>query len=91
MPIDLANYEKKARAAVRLFWSARAAASRKQAATGKSDQGKRSEVTAGSSMDGFASLVADIVCANGLAGADIHRERAVLILQLHLENTRSYA
>jgi len=80
MPIDLANYEEKVRAAVRLFWGKRTAASSKQAAAGKSDQGERSGVTAGKNMEGFADLIADLVRANGLEKAEIHRKRAVLTL-----------
>jgi len=43
------------------FWGNREKARQKQIETGKADQGERAGVTAGKNMDGFASLVKDIV------------------------------
>ena len=80
MPLDLADYEAKARAAVRKFWTRRKKAVKKQKAGGKADQGERSAVTAGSNMNGFIDLVVDIVHANGLAKADIMLKRRLLTL-----------
>jgi hypothetical protein len=70
--IDLVNYEKKAREAVQAFWGNREKAAKKSAELGKKDTGKRGSVTAGNNMDGFISLVVDIVKANGLADAKIY-------------------
>lgn len=80
MPLDLAEYEAKARAAVKKFWTGRKKAVKKQKAGGKADQGERSAVTAGSNMNGFIDLVVDIVHANGLAHADIMLKRRLLTL-----------
>jgi hypothetical protein len=80
MGLDLANYEKKARAAVRKFWATRLKAAKKQRAAGKKDQGERAAVTAGKNMDGFIRLGVDIVQANGLVDADIMLEQRVLTL-----------
>lgn len=80
MGIDLADYERKAGEAVRVFWGNREAARQKQVVLGKADQGERAGVTAGKNMDGFISLILDIVRANGLASADMHQKRAVLTL-----------
>ena len=80
MALDLVNYEEKTRTAVQAFWSNRAAAQQKQVEAGKADQGERAGVTAGKNMDGFASLVLDLVRANGLAHAQIHQQRAMLTL-----------
>ncbi len=80
MTIDLVNYKQKAQAAVQTFWGNREAARQKQIDSGKADQGERAGVTAGKNMDGFIALVIDIIRANGLAHAAIHRERAVLTL-----------
>jgi len=80
MPLDLADYEVKARGAVRKFWSGRKKAAKKQLAGGKTDQGERSAVTAGNNMNGFIDLVVDIVHANGLAHADIMLKRRLLTL-----------
>ena len=88
MALDLVQYEEKARKAVRAFWKSRLSASQKQAASGKSDQGERASVTSGKNMDGFVSLVTDIVRANGLAHADIHLERAVLTLPGYFRPTK---
>lgn len=80
MTIDLADYEVKAREAVQAFWGNREAARQKQIESGKADQGERAGVTAGKNMDGFLALVMDIVRANGLKHARIHRQRKVLTL-----------
>lgn len=80
MGVDLVDYERKAREAVKAFWGNREAARQKQIESGKADQGERAGVTAGKNMDGFIALVGDIVRANGLAHASIMLERSVLTL-----------
>ncbi len=80
MGIDLVDYERKARKAVRAFWGNREAARQKQIEAGKTDQGERAGVTAGKNMNGFMALILDIIRANGLAHADVHQSRAVLTL-----------
>jgi|SRR5271157_216202 len=80
MALDLADYEEKAREAVKSFWASRETARLKQAESGRADQGERSGVTAGKNMDGFLALVEAIVYANGLVDAKIHRRRALLTL-----------
>lgn len=88
MPLELADYEKLARKAVRHFWASRASARTKQQANGKSDQGERAGVTAGKNMDGFLDMVAAIVKANGLAHADIHLQRRLLTLPGYFRPTK---
>jgi hypothetical protein len=88
MALDLVDYERKAREAVRAFWGNREAAHRKQIESGKADQGERAGVTAGKNMDGFIALVSDLVRANGLADARIHRQRAVLTLPGYFRPTK---
>jgi hypothetical protein len=80
MALDLADYERKAREAIMAFWGNREKAKQKQIESGNVDQGERASVTAGKNMDGFIALVIDLVKANGLAHADIHRQRTVLTL-----------
>lgn len=80
MPLDLTDYDAKARAAIRKFWIGRTKAVKKQKAGGKADQGERSAVTGGSNMNGFIDLVVDIVHANGLAHAEIMLKRRLLTL-----------
>ncbi len=88
MAIDLANYEEKAREAVQAFWGNREQARQKQIESGNADQGERAGVTAGKNMDGFIALVMDIVRANGLDHADIHRERRVVTLPGYFRPTK---
>ena len=88
MALDLVNYERKAREAVKAFWGNREAAKQKQVESGKADQGERAGVTAGKNMDGFLALVLDIVRANGLAHAEIHRNRAMLTLPGYFRPTK---
>ena len=88
MALNLANYEKQARSAVKAFWGNRAAAREKQIALGKSDQGERAGVTSGKNMDGFADLIVDLVRKNGLKDADIHQKRAVLTLPGYFRPTK---
>lgn len=80
MGLDLADFEAQAREAVRMFWNNRDAARLRQLASGESDRGERAGVTNGKNMDGFASLVHDIVRRNGLVDAEIHTRRQMLTL-----------
>lgn len=80
MALNLVDYEQKAREAIKAFWGNREAARQKQIESGRADQGERAGVTAGKNMDGFLTLVLDIVKANGLADAEIHQNRAMLAL-----------
>ena len=88
MPLDLANYEAKAKAAIKAFWKGRHAASTKQAASGRADQGERSAVTGGKNMDGFISLMRDLVRDNGIKSAEIHLERKALTLPGYFRPTK---
>jgi len=80
MPLDLADYERKARDSVKAFWGNRAAAVQKQRELGRNDQGERAGVTAGKNMDGFISLIQDVTRANGLTDAHMMMGRSVLCL-----------
>ena len=88
MPIDLANYDAKAKDAVKLFWGNRSAAVEKQKQSGKVDQGERASVTSGKNMDGFLTLAQDIVQANGLWTADIKIKGSVLTLPGYFRPTK---
>ncbi len=74
MALNLANYEKQATKSVKAFWGNRDAAQKKQIAAGKSDAGTRGAVTAGKNMDGFVSILMDLIKLNGLKDAEIIRE-----------------
>jgi hypothetical protein len=88
MPLNLADYERKACEATMAFWGNREKARQKQIESGKADQGERAGVTAGKNMDGFLALIIDIVKANGLRGATIHEQRAVLTLPGYFRPTK---
>jgi type II restriction enzyme len=80
MPLELADYETKATAAVKLFWGNRAAARQRQLETGRTDQGERAGVTAGKNMNGFLDLVVDLVRTNGLNDATVLQNGRLLTL-----------
>lgn len=80
MALNLADYKKKAHEAVKEFWGSREAAKARQIASGRADQGERSGVTSGKNMDGFLSLIVDIIRLNGLGNAQIYMNRAMLTL-----------
>ena len=88
MTLDLANYEAQAHEAVMAFWGNRDKARQKQLEAGNVDIGERAGVTAGKNMDGFVALIIDLVKANGLAHADIHRQRAVVTLPGYFRPTK---
>ena len=70
------------------FWGNRDKARQKQVEAGTTDQGERAGVTAGKNMDGFVALVIDLVKANGLAHASIHKQRALLTLPGYFRPTK---
>jgi hypothetical protein len=88
MGIDLVDYELKAKEAVMAFWGNRDKARQKHIEAGTADQGERADVTAGKNMDGFISLVIDLVKANGLGHAAIHQKRALLTLPGYFRPTK---
>lgn len=88
MPISLANFEIKAKEAVQAFWGNRDKAKQKQIEAGKVDAGERSSVTAGKNMDGFVTLIVDIVKENGLAEAEIHLSKKVVTLPGYFRPTK---
>lgn len=88
MPLDLVDYERRGREAVKAFWGNREAAKQKQIGSGKADQGERAGVTGGKNMDGFIALILDVVRANGLAHAQIHQKRALLTLPGYFRPTK---
>ncbi len=90
MAIDLANYEQKACEAVQAFWGNREQARQKQIESGSADQGERAGVTAGKNMDGFVTLVIEIVRANGLEPACIHQKHRVVTLPGYFRPTKQW-
>lgn len=70
--------EQRLRSAIRQFWRTRARQARKQgSATGAKDAGARAAVTGGAQMDGFISLVRDLLREGGLPQAQIFTDKAL--------------
>jgi hypothetical protein len=80
LSLDLADYERKAKEAIKVFWGNRAAAAQKQRELGRADQGERAGVTSGKNMDGFIARIQDVVRGNGLTDAHMMMGRKVLCL-----------
>ncbi|MBN8552155.1 MAG: PaeR7I family type II restriction endonuclease [Caulobacterales bacterium] len=88
MALDLVDYEHQTREAIMAFWGNREKAKQKQIEAGVVDQGERAGVTGGKNMDGFIALVIDLVHANGLGHAQIHRNKAALTLPGYFRPTK---
>ena len=88
MAVVLEHCDRNARRAVKIFWRNREQARLRQQAVGKVDQGGRADVTAAKNMDGFVAMAADIVRANGLENAEIHRQGQALTLPGYFRPTK---
>ncbi|MBN1449208.1 MAG: restriction endonuclease [Bacteroidetes bacterium] len=88
MSLNLANYRKRTRLAVREFWQQRHQAHETQARKGGVDRGERSGVTAGRNMDGFISLVHEIAMKNGKSQIEIQLGRRLLTLPGYYRPTK---
>lgn len=88
MPLNLCDYDSKARKAIKAFWQSRDDAKKKQKESGRADQGERAGVTGGKNMDGFSNLVIDLVKANGLPNSETYQKRAVLTLPGYFRPTK---
>lgn len=86
--MNLCDYEHKARGAIKAFWQTRDDAKRKQKESGKTDQGERGSVTGGKNMEGFSSLIVDLVTGNGLLNAEIYHKRTLLTLPGYFRPTK---
>lgn len=80
MAIDLADFESKTKKAIKQFWSSRHNALQQQLNTGTADRGMRGAVTGGKNMDGFSTLMEQIVKLNGLEQATIIKNGRLMTL-----------
>jgi hypothetical protein len=70
--------EQRLQAAIKHFWNARETQAQKQGATtGAKDSGARSAVTGGAQMNGFITLVRDLLCHSGLQKAHVYCDKSV--------------
>ncbi len=68
--------EKRLRAAINHFWSARETQAQKQGGvSGSKDAGARAAVTGGAQMNGFINLVRDLLYEGGLPKTDVYCEK----------------
>lgn len=88
MPLELTDYEAQAREAVKAFWGNRATAAAKQRELGNLDQGERAGVTDGKNMDGFITLIQNVIRANGLTDAHMMMGKRVLSLPGYFRPTK---
>lgn len=72
------------------FWGNRHKAQQKKRRAGKIDQGQRGSTTHGKNMEGFVTLIMDLVKANGLSEATIHRKRSVVSLPGFFRPTKQW-
>lgn len=87
MALNLVAYEAKARAAVQAFWRHHDQGRQAQAAW-QTDADERGAEMAGKDMDGFIALVRDLVRANGLWEAEVHRGQALVTLPGYFRPTK---
>ncbi len=72
------DIEKRLQGAIKHFWGTRETQAQKQGtASGSKDAGARSAVTGGAQMNGFISLVRDLLCESGLPKAHVYCEKYV--------------
>lgn len=90
MSLDLASYEQQAAEAIKAFWGNRDAALRKQLELGKTDAGKRGAVTAGNTLDGFRSMILELVRANGLGHAKVLTDKGLVVLPGFFRPTKQW-
>lgn len=69
------NLSKHVSKAIAHYWLTRKKQSKKQSASGHSDQGARSAVTGGAQMDGFISLITDLIIEAGAEQSNIFHRR----------------
>ena len=75
---EMNNLDQKLAKAIRLFWSTRNKQARTQGGiTGKKDQGGRIAVTGGAQMNGFISLIKEILLEAGLPEATIFSKKRI--------------
>jgi hypothetical protein len=88
--IHLEDFEARTSYAVQVFWDTRASAVERQRLNGVLDQGERAAVTGGKTMDGFVTLIADLVAANGLPDAELYMTRGVNTLPGYFRPTKDW-
>lgn len=73
-----AKLERRVRKAVSQFWKTRGAQASKQVSAGKRDQGARAAVTGGAQMDGFVTLLRELIVEAGIREEDMFTRKRFL-------------
>jgi len=73
----MARFPEAAASAVAHYWRTRAGQQKKQAASGRADQGLRSAVTGGAQMDGIIQLLSDIIVDSGIPKEQVFFKKAL--------------
>lgn len=63
--------------AIKVYWTTRRGQTERQRQAGRADQGARSAVTGGAQMDGFISLLTEILCGAGVNPEHIFRNTSI--------------
>jgi hypothetical protein len=61
--------------AIAHYWLTRRKQSKKQSTSGRSDRGARSAVTGGAQMDGFISLITDLIVDAGVERSNVYQSK----------------
>ncbi len=89
--LSLDNLDSRVQAAVDHFWASRSAQSKKQGgASGKKDAGRRADVTGGKQLDGFASLVRELLIDNGVPDDAIYQRKRDVYLPGYFRPTKMW-
>ncbi|MFP4641550.1 MAG: PaeR7I family type II restriction endonuclease [Dehalococcoidia bacterium] len=73
------------------FWETRELQTDKQGTvTGRKDYGSRSAVTGGAQLDGFASLVHDLLTESGIPHPNVYKKRGATILPGYFRGTKQW-
>ena len=77
MNLDPQKLHRRVAQAVAVYWSTRHSQSARQATSGQRDQGARSAVTGGAQMDGFISLLTELIVEAGVQDKHIFHNTAL--------------
>lgn len=75
MASAIQDLDKRLSESVAHYWKTRTRQAKKQKASGKSDQGARGAVTGGAQMDGFITLLTDIITQAGIPEKYVFRKK----------------
>ena len=90
MALPLIDIHSETSKAIGEFWKTRQSAIEKQVASGVSDQGERGAVTGGKNMDGFVSLVRQMVVQSGLKESEVLTNTQLVTLPGYFRPTKKW-